>query len=201
MDERRKYELGQVESEQRFRESILPTLLERTPELHPSDKPIMVVVGGQPGAGKSTSIRSIAVELASHGGVIQANVDALREFHPKYLRLVVENDKVASNYTHADAKRWAGMVENYAQSHRYNVMVESLLASPDGMKEWFDDYRQQGYATEVRIVAVNERTSRQSVVERYEEQKADKGFGRTVPHDVHDMAYANVLKTVETIEA
>jgi len=201
MDDRDKHKLTPEQSRHLFQEEILPALLEDTPGLQPSDKPTMVVVGGQPGAGKSTSIGHIEAELASRGGVLQANVDALREFHPEYDELMEASDKTASNHTYADAKRWAGMVEDHAKAHRYNVMIESLMASPDGMKPWFDDYRQRGYTTEVRVVAVNERSSWQGVVGRYEEQKARQGVGRTVPHDVHDMAYANVLRTVEAIEA
>lgn len=62
MDERRKYELSQAESERVFRQQILPKLLEDSPGLTPFNKPTIVVVGGQPAVGKSASIGRVAIE-------------------------------------------------------------------------------------------------------------------------------------------
>jgi Zeta toxin len=162
----------------------------------------MLIIGGQPGAGKSRSIEGIKAELADHGGVMRALVDDLREAHPKYRELMLADDKVAANYTHADAKAWAQKIEDYAKSHRYNVLIESLMTSPDGANAWLQDYRQARYTTEVHIVAVNERSSRQGIVGRYEEQKLESidNVGRTVPRQVHDAAYGDLLKTVEKVE-
>jgi pantothenate kinase-related protein Tda10 len=83
MDDRDKHKLTPEQSRHLFQEEILPALLEDTPGLQPSDKPTMVVVGGQPGAGKSTSIGHIEAELASRGGVLQANVDAFARVSPR----------------------------------------------------------------------------------------------------------------------
>ncbi|MDR1076669.1 MAG: zeta toxin family protein, partial [Xanthomonadaceae bacterium] len=203
MDNRLKYKLSDIQSAYIFEHDILPQVLRKAGPLEPSSKPAMMIVGGQPGAGKSQSIEAITEEFAQHGGVIQANVDDLREFHPQYHALTQANDRTASNYTHADAKQWAQRIEDYARTNRYNVLVESLMTSPDGVGPWLEDYRRAGYATEVRIVAVNERASLQGIVGRYEAQKARSGeanVGRTVPREVHDMAYSRVLDTVEKIE-
>ena len=92
--------------------------------------------------------------------------------------------------------------EDYAKANRYNVLVESLMTSPDGVGGWLKDYRDAGYRTEAHVVAVNERSSLQGIAERYELQKlkSEDNVGRTVPRDVHNLAYDRVRDTFDRIE-
>lgn len=201
-DNRNSHKLDPVENERVFREKILPNILDNNPALRPSSAPTMLVVGGQPGAGKSNSIKGIEAEFAGRGGVLVVDLDALRESHPKYDHLMRADDKVAAQYTYDDARIWSQKLEDYAKANRYNVLVESLMTSPDGVGGWLQDYREAGYRTEAHVVAVNERSSVQGIVQRYEGQKAESldNVGRTVPRDVHNLAYDRVRDTFDRIE-
>ena len=84
MNDQPPYKLSEARNEQIFRESILPELLDKSGELHPSVKPTMIVVAGQPGAGKSTAIKGIAEAYKQNGGVLKAVLDDLRENCPDY---------------------------------------------------------------------------------------------------------------------
>ncbi len=76
------------------------------------------------------------------------------------------------------------------------------MTSPDSVGGWLQDYRAAGYHTEAHVVAVNKRSSLQSIVQRYEGQKlkSEDNVGRTVPRQVHDLAYDRVRDTFDRIE-
>ena len=62
----------------------------------------MLVVGGQPCAGKTNSINSIEADFADRGGVLVVDLDALRESHPQHRPLMRADDKAAAQYTYDD---------------------------------------------------------------------------------------------------
>ena len=201
-DNRNPHKLDPAENERVFREEVLPRTLGRNPTLRPSESPTMLVVGGQPGAGKTNSINSIKADFTERGSVLVVDLDALRERHPKYTQLMRADDKAAAQYTYDDARIWAQKLEDYAKANRHNVLVESLMTSPDSVGGWLQDYRAAGYRTEAHVVAVNERSSLQGIVQRYEGQKlkSEDNVGRTVPRQVHDLAYDRVRDTFDRIE-
>ncbi len=201
-DNRNPHKLDAAENERVFRERILPNILKNNSALLPSDTPTMLAVGGQPGAGKSNAIKGIEAEFAGRGGLLVVDLDALRENYTGYRSLMRADDKAAAQYTYDDARIWAQKLEDYAKANRHNVLVESLMTSPDGVGGWLQDYRAVGYRTEAHVVAVNERSSLQGIVQRYEGQKAESldNVGRTVPRQVHDLAYDRVRDTFDRIE-
>jgi len=177
MSDRLEHKLSEALNERLFREKVVPFLLDEarkkglTP--HPSEHPTMVMVGGQPGAGKSKSMGAVESEFRGRGGVLTIAADDLRDFHPKNTLLMLANDRTAADYTHADASRWAEKAEAYARAHRYNVLLEGTLKTPESTLQRLGEYREAGYTTEVRIVATDQRLSWQNVIGRYERQKLD----------------------------
>jgi Mrp family chromosome partitioning ATPase len=103
-DNRNPYRLDTAENERIFREEILPEKLRNNPGLRPGDTPAMLVVGGQPGAGKTNSIKGLEADFANRGGVLIVDLDALRENHTSYKSLMRTDDKAAAQYTYDDAR-------------------------------------------------------------------------------------------------
>lgn len=124
MADRQDHKLTEAQNEQIFRRDILPYLLATSGELKPSEAPVMVIVGGQPGAGKSRSIDSVKLDLISQGGVLEIAADDLRKFHPKNDELMMKDDRTAADFTHSDASLWAEKAERFARNQRYNVLLE-----------------------------------------------------------------------------
>lgn len=212
MPDRDEYKLSDALNEKIFQERVIPYLHKEAEtskgaeankgevKLRPSDSPTMVLVGGQPGAGKSSSITAVQEEMQGRGGVMNIAADDLRQFHPDNAELMRKDDRTAADFTHADATRWAEKAEVYAREQRYNVLLEGTMKTPQNTAQKLAEYKQDGYATEARVVATHERSSWQGVIARYESQKAQDGSGRMTPKSVHDAAYTGVLKTVEKIE-
>lgn len=199
--DRQEYRLSEEENERIFQRDVKPYLMSiATPGLRSSDEPTMVIVGGQPGAGKSRSIDSVKLDLEKHGGVIEIAADDLRKFHPRNEELMRKDDRTAADFTHADASAWAEKAERYAREQRFNVLLEGTLKTPENAAAKLSEYRDAGYFVEARVIAVHERASWQGVVSRYETQKERDGAGRMTPRSVHDAAVSGVLETVEKIE-
>lgn len=196
------HKLSEAENERIFQQDIKPYLLNACAygDLQPVRDPAMVMVGGQPGAGKSRSIDSVKLDLEKFGGVLEISADDLRKFHPAHLELMRKDDRTAANYTHADATLWAEKAEAFARQQRFNVLLEGTMKTPENTAAKLAEYREAGYFVEARVIAVAERVSWQGVIGRYEQQKADAGVGRMTPREVHDQAAKGVVKTVELIE-
>ncbi|WP_431111817.1 zeta toxin family protein [Variovorax paradoxus] len=196
------YRLVAAENERIFREEILPEKLKNIgSSLHPVEHPQMVIIGGQPGAGKSRTMGGVVRELMHQGGALRISPDEFRDKHPNFNSLNATNDRTSSSFTHEDAGIWAEKLEKYAREHKLNVILEGTLRTPENAAARLVEYKAAGYTTDVRVVATNERTSWQSVHARYEDMKAEGDPGRWVPKDGHDSAYKGVLDSVELIEA
>jgi UDP-N-acetylglucosamine kinase len=198
MSDRQEYRLSEAENEKIFQNDVKPYLLATASlGLSRSEEPTMVIVGGQPGAGKSRSIDSVRLDLERSGGVVEIAADDLRKFHDE---LMQKNDRTAADFTHADASAWAEKAERFAREQKFNVLIEGTLKTPENAAAKLAEYREAGYFVEARVIAVHERTSWQGVVGRYEQQKEDAGVGRMTPKPVHDAAVAGVLASMEKIE-
>jgi len=199
--DRQEYKLSERENERIFQEDIKPYLIATAVgELQRQDEPTMVMVGGQPGAGKSRSMDSVKTDLEKAGGVMEIAADDLRKFHPLNDELMRKDDRTAANFTHADASLWAEKAERFAREQNFNVLLEGTMKTPENTAAKLSEYRQAGYFVEARVIATPERTSWQGVLARYEQQKADSGAGRMTPKEIHDSAAVGVLDTVERIQ-
>ena len=93
------------------------------------DRPRVIILAGQPGAGKGGLARSAELEL--RGDAVTVDPDALRDFHPK-----VESFRNAHPYTwaddtHPDASTWAKELRGAAVEGRKNLILDTTLADGD----------------------------------------------------------------------
>lgn len=191
------YRLSETEHQAIFDKRIKPQLFA---DAKPSAKPVGVIFGGQPGAGKSAAVDDAFRELTSRGGAAQIIGDDLRGYHPQYGRLMERDDKTAAFYTDRDMGRWVEKAIEYAKQQRYNVVIEGTMRDGNKVAETMQSLRGAGYEVDARALAVSDKLSWQGVMQRYENQKADRGSGRmTAPHSHRD-AYEGVPLTVERIE-
>ena len=192
-----RYRLTEAEHQAIFDKRIKPQLFA---DAKPSDKPVAVIFGGQPGAGKSASVDDALRELKHRGGAAQIIGDDLRGYHPQYGRLMERDDKTAAFYTDRDTGRWVEKAIEHAKQQRLNVVIEGTMRDGNKVAETMQSLRGAGYEVDARALAVNDKLSWQGVMQRYENQKADRGSGRmTAPHSHRD-AYEGVPATVERIE-
>jgi UDP-N-acetylglucosamine kinase len=190
------HELPRILSQRIFDDYIVPNELDGLAQ----ERPLAVVVAGQPGAGKSSAQRQVLVDLGV-SATVEIDADVMRTYHPRWLELCRADDLTAADKTHADAKRWTDMAVRYAIGRRFNLVLSATLSSANGAANLLDLLRGEGYRTIVVVVAVHESLSRAGILARYNDQRVQQGFGRFVSRDVHDEAYAGILRSVDYIDS
>ncbi|WP_435298968.1 zeta toxin family protein [Timonella sp. A28] len=160
--------------------------------------PRFVSVGGQPGAGKGRILKDAHRSIP---GSAPVNGDNLRRFHPDYARLMREDPLRMPEVTASASGPWVGMSNEYLRNQKISAIVETTLRDSTMLQREFQAFKDAGYETELRVVAVPLEVSRAGTVERYIEQVKDYGAGRWTPGAAHDVAAANVGNTVRDLVA
>ncbi len=192
-----KYLLTNEENERIFQKRVKPLLFKNAVGIQ---NPSAIILGGQPGAGKTISLVLAEEELKGRGGSIAILGDDLRALHPDYQRLMNLDDKTAAFFTSKDSGKWVEKCIDYAKQLRCNVIVEGTMRSPEVVSRTLQTFRESGYFVEVCALAVSERSSWQSVLQRYENQKWDSGVGRMALSDAHREACDGLLVSLDKIE-
>ncbi|MCW8208086.1 zeta toxin of the postsegregational killing system [Verminephrobacter aporrectodeae subsp. tuberculatae] len=192
-----KYWLSEERNQEIFENDIKPNIFALA---KPSNQPVAVIFGGQPGAGKSVTVKAAMRELAPRGGVVRIDADNLRGYHPDHDFLMASDDKTAAFYTQRDAGRWVEKAIAEAKVQRVNLIIDGTMRDGNGVASTMDNLRAAGYEIDARVLAVNSRLSEQGILLRYEGQKSDRGAGRMTPREVHQAAYDGMPVTLERIE-
>ncbi|KAE8162412.1 zeta toxin-domain-containing protein [Aspergillus tamarii] len=166
---------------------------------NPVEQPVAILLGGQPGAGKSRLASAAMKHLG--GNAVKVDADELRQFHPRYIDMMRENDLTASDRIHADAGPWAVKLTRAAITARRNLVIDGTMRDSDNVVAQCRNFREAGYRVEARVMAVSRLVSLLGISERYEHQRQVLGFGRWVTCNHHDAAFAGVPLTVEKLEA
>lgn len=184
-----------------FKNDILPRFLA---EEAGKPKPAMreaVVLGGQPGAGKTGLLVEAQKELRARGATWTINGDDFYAFHPKYAQLQKEHGTDAPRMVKDDARAWAKMTFDAARERGVNIVVESTMRQPESVTEQIKELRQSGYAVHARVLAVKEQVSWQGNHSRHELIARTGGYPRLTSRATHDAGVTGLLKSVGAIES
>ena len=180
-----------------FENKIKPALFG---DANPSEQPVAMIFGGQPGSGKNAAIDAAWHDLAARGGAVEIIGDDLRDFHPRYAQLMLCDDMTAAFYTDRDSGRWIEMAIEEAGARRVNIVIEGTMRDNNKVAATMKSLRAAGFEIDARALAVNPRLSEQCILQRYEAQKHDRGSGRMTTSEAHQAALDGMLTTLERIE-
>ena len=193
------YQLSEHENTRIYRDRIEPILLATIQESGHA-QPRLIMLGGQPGSGKTFRLRNPAEEeLARVGGFISIDADEMRTYHPSAERLKNGDDRTAATHTHPDAAAWVNHAIDTAIRERCHVVLDGTMGSPNSVLQRLKRFEDAGYAVEVRVLAISHRRSWINVLRRYEDEKSRRGAGRMTPREVHDEAYDGLVESLEQI--
>lgn len=159
-----------------------------------------ILVGGQPGAGKTALARQALTEMRERGGAVLIDADRMRENLPQYGRLLREQPQHAADLTQADAGRWSVALTTAAALAHRNLVIDGTMRNPENLRNLARRLGERGYTLEVRGVAMPADVSLTRAQLRTEREIATTGVGRVVNADQHDQAYAGMLETVALLE-
>lgn len=198
MDEADRHRLTPEQHERIFQRDIVPDLTAHT---RAARDPSAVILGGQPGAGKSALQSLVEREFTGAGGVLAIIGDDLRAYHPKYQALLRRDDKRAAFFTDRDSALWIEKLIEHAKTRRFNLLIESTMRVSTKIASTAASLREAGYRVEARALAVHEHWSLLGIHQRYEEMLTVHGRGRFTLKEVHDAAYAGMLQTIGELES
>lgn len=181
-----------------FRNDILPDYLLET--MRQAERPRMILLGGQPGAGKTAVLIASHAELDQAGPTIRIVGDDLRSYHPQFRAFQQQDPESASQFTQLDAGRWTEKLLAAAVDRKANIVFETTMRTPENVARVIGVARAGGYDIEARAVAVNPRLSWQGNHFRFEEMLHAGDAARIPPQHVHDAAVTGLRVSLEKIE-
>ncbi|OLT29725.1 toxin [Nocardiopsis sp. CNR-923] len=162
------------------------------------ERPRVLLLGGQPGSGKSTLQRLLLPVLPE--GTVGYDGDDLLRLAPDYEWAMSADDRVASG----SLGRRVGGLHQLAMEHvrqgRVDVVCSHPLGRADWAAAWVEGFRSAGYRVEVAFVATHSSNSAFGIVDRHARARRDQGFGRWITPRDHDRSYLGVPNTVEFLE-
>jgi len=190
--------LSEAQNEQIFRTEILPDYLPA--DIGKAVQPILIMLGGQPGSGKTALLTAGHTELEQTGPSIRIVGDDLRSYHPGFVAHQTADPLTASRFTQADAGIWSEKLLTAATEQGVHVVFETTMRTPDNVEKVMTAGRSAGYHIEACVLAVSPRVSWQGCHYRFEELHHAGAAARIPPRAVHDAAVTGLAQSLDRIE-
>lgn len=168
--------------------------------------PRLSIIGGQPGAGKSNTIKDVAGNFNQN--CISVNYDDFRKDHPNAAKIYALDDKdsgLYSQFTNEFMGRVGDKILNRAFDNGYNVILEKTLKS-DNVKEYIDLAINKGYDIDMHIVTCERSLSMKAAERRFQKAKIayDQEGGalsppRKIPQEFQDLCCKKLGGTVQKL--
>ena len=164
------------------------------------EHPRAILLGGQPGSGKSYLRGIVRKDFSDKGGTVVIDPDILREDDPLFIEQSQTDPIHAGDRSHEQASTLAKRLTAAMVSERRNLIIDGTMGNPESIRKKIHLLRQHGYAIDVHVMAVNPELSKVQSNLRFERQVAGSGRGRFVPKTVHDAAYEGLSRSVDMME-
>ena len=93
--------------------------------LQPIDQPVVVILGGQPGCGKTELEKIASDELG--GNVMVCNGDIFRDYHPQAETIKADFEAYYLELTVKTAHAWNQGLREYCEQRRLNYILETTF--------------------------------------------------------------------------
>ncbi|MFY7907993.1 MAG: zeta toxin family protein [Emticicia sp.] len=171
-------------------------------EKEPSINPIGIILGGQPGSGKSFLVNEVKKEFQKD--FIFISTDDLRLYHPAYavLQQNPETLQNAANLVNPYASAWTERLIKHCIENKFNLIIDSTLGGNiNAVYQTVDMLRENDFSFHLRLMAVPALISKLSIFLRYESQLKEKGFARWTRMEDHDDRFEKIPSVIEQIFA
>ncbi|MDR2969294.1 MAG: zeta toxin family protein [Tannerellaceae bacterium] len=166
-------------------------------KISPSEKPLAVILGGQPACGKSTLLKVVEKDHIDKS-FLSVNGDLYRIFHPKYSELIKEANKYSAE-TQIFSNVFTEKLIEEAINRRCNIVVEGTMRNPDIPLKTANLFRNAGYSVEAYAISAPNLITQLGVYIRFQEEVAKKGVGRMAEMNVHHAAVDGLPKSLDTL--
>ncbi|MFA6760270.1 MAG: zeta toxin family protein [Sulfuricurvum sp.] len=166
--------------------SVLVIEKNATPGVNPQG----FVIGGQPGAGKSSLVKKL---LKDNKNLVSIDADILKTFHPRYDTI----QEIYPQDAHDLLKNFSGKLKDtitdMALEGKYSVIIESTFRDPQVPKNILTQLKEGGYETTVLVQTCSSELSWNSCLAR------ERITGRAVDKEFHDNVVKNLSKHIKEV--
>lgn len=189
-------EITDEKSEEIFNDILFDFTFAKTTQI----KPLGIILGGQPGAGKSYLVKEVEDEFQKD--FIFISTDDLRLYHPAYaiLQQNPETLQNAANLVNPYASAWTERLIKYCIENKFNLIIDSTLGGNiNAVYQTVDMLREYDFSFHLRLMAVPAFISKLSIFLRYESQLKEKGFARWTRMEDHSDRFEKIPNVAEQI--
>ena len=161
----------------------------------PTENPKVVLLGGQPGAGKSGLENMVNIKK----NYVSISGDDYREYHPRFKEINLEYGREASKYTQQWAAEITEKLIKELRKEKYNLIIEGTLRTAELPLKEANAFKKAGYKVELNVVIVKPEKSRLGTLERYEAMLKQGKVPRMTPKEHHDLVVNNIGNNLEII--
>lgn len=187
------WELDDVEHDTILKRSVLPYHFPVS-EVE-SSQPALILLAGQPGAGRARATRSL---IADHGpDVAVVSSEDLRAFHPRFSQLASNHGPDALEGVTRATAGWIRDCIRYARENERSLLLEGAFQDPAVALGAAQRFAAAGFQTRIAIVASRRAESLLSVASLYLSNVRTGRLARLVSREAHDRAFraTHVLAT------
>ena len=165
----------------------------------PVEKPVAIIVGAQPGSGKSF-LENNAVEELGHNALV-CSLDQLRDFHPSANKIKREFEAYYPQLTGDYAWKWREGLKDYCIKNRLNFVLEVTFANGADINKMIQELKKNDYRVDLKLLAVHPKLSLLGTQTRYEKQKLQETSGRIISKEDHDERYSKLVPSVLMVQS
>jgi len=166
-------------------------------DIRTDEKPIAVILGGQPASGKGSISRLIEEEYPNKKFLI-VNGDVFREYHPNHSTLI-KNAESFSEKTQIFSNVFTEELIKTAGENKYNIIVEGTMRNPAVVECTALFFKEKGFSVEAHAVAAHPTITELNLYTRYAEEVRKHGTGRLADANIHNQAASGVGKTLDNL--
>lgn len=133
------------------------------------DLPKAIILGGQPGAGKSSLITQLEVRQGEKAVVISG--DDFRKEHPHFDKLYAQYGDDYVNHTQKFSSQVTERLIDELSGEKNNLIIEGTLRTSAVPLKTAELLKSKGYQVELAVLAVPPILSYVGTIERYEKMK------------------------------
>ncbi|MGW1740739.1 zeta toxin family protein [Nocardia sp. NPDC001965] len=197
-----RYALSERDMQRIFDKEIVPEHLEAAVGgRKTSGRLVLTTVVGQPGAGKTTTVRAVAESFRGRGEAVPLIADNYVRHHPEFAALRDCDDFTTGDHLYPIAERWLDMAADYVIARRRSAVLEEGASDPMRAAQLIRRFQQNRYGSVVEAVAVSRAESEASVLARFLRERLRYGTGRYVPGTAQTACFhgsADLLRMLES---
>ena len=156
--------------------------------------PRLILIGAQPGAGKSRVAEKARKELKALGAPVMADIDEIRPLYPKVEAVFQAAPFKMSALINKDCWGWTIQLLLDARHAKNNVVYQATIRHANRIEDLIKDFQKEGFAVDLYVVAANAKHSVHGIFSRFEYAVEEFGLGypvipRWVPIPFHNQVY------------